>query len=116
MRDKLLGSSFAPVKSLQYFAGKSLSFSLAIPVCKLHVQEVLKAIRAVARNSKISDPIQGHLGMDFPGQMVRSLTLAIGASSLSQCSATPPRGPGSSLDRRRVLSFLIVYSDFLFMI
>ena len=38
MRDKLLGS-FAHVKS---FAGKALSFSLAIPTCKLHVREVLK--------------------------------------------------------------------------
>ena len=56
-----LKSSFAPVESLQRFAGKALSFSLAIPACKLYVREVFKAISAVAKNWKISVPIQGPL-------------------------------------------------------
>ena len=58
-------SSFAPVKSLQRFAGKALSFSLAIPACKLFVREVFKAIAAVARNSKISVPIQERLRQEL---------------------------------------------------
>ena len=61
MRDELLGSSFAPVKSLQRFARKALSFNLAIPACKRYVREVFKSISAVAKNSKISVPIQGPL-------------------------------------------------------
>ena len=55
LRDELLESSFAPVKSLQRFAGKALSFNLAIPACKRYV------CSAVAKNSKISVPIQGPL-------------------------------------------------------
>ena len=65
MREELLRSSFAPVKSLQRFAGKALSFSLAIPACKLYVREVFKAISAVAKNSKISVPIQGPLRQEL---------------------------------------------------
>jgi len=60
-----LKSSFAPVESLQRFAGKALSFSLAIPACKLYVREVFKAISAVAKNWKISVPIQGPLRQEL---------------------------------------------------
>ena len=48
LREELLGSSSEPVRSLQRFAGKALSFSLAIPACKLYVREVFKAISTVA--------------------------------------------------------------------
>ena len=65
MRDELLGSSFAPVKNLQRFAGKALSFNLAIPACKPYVREVFKSISAVAKNSKISVPIQGPLRQEL---------------------------------------------------
>ncbi|KAL9954664.1 hypothetical protein ACROYT_G042229 [Oculina patagonica] len=65
LREELLGSSCAPVKSLQRFAGKALSFSLAIPACKLYVREVFKAIAVVAKNSKISVPIQGPLRQEL---------------------------------------------------
>ena len=61
LRDELLGSSFAHVKSLHRFAGKALSFNLAIPACKPYVQKVFKSISAVAKNSKVSVPIQGRL-------------------------------------------------------
>ena len=61
MRDELLESSFAPVKSLQRFAGKALSFNLAIPACKRYV------CSAVAKNSKISVPIQGPLRQELRG-------------------------------------------------
>ena len=65
MRDELLGSSLAPVKSLQRFAGKALSFNLAIPACKGYIREVFKSISAVAKNSKISVPIQGPLRQEL---------------------------------------------------
>ena len=65
LRDELLESSFAPIKSLQRFAGKALSFSLAIPACKLYVREVFKAISAVAKNSKLSVPILGPLRQEL---------------------------------------------------
>ena len=65
LREELLRSPFAPVKSLQRFAGKALSFSLAFPACKLYVREVFKAISAVANNSKISVPIQGTLRQEL---------------------------------------------------
>ena len=50
---------------MQRFAGKALSFSLAIPACKLYVREVFKAIAVVAKNSKISVPIQGPLRQEL---------------------------------------------------
>lgn len=65
LREELLGSSSVPVKGLQRFAGKALSFSLAISVCKLYVREVFKAISAVAKNSKISVPIEGPLRQEL---------------------------------------------------
>ena len=65
MRDELLESPFAPVKSLQRFAGKALLFNLAIPACKRYVWEVFKSISAVAKNSKISVPIQGPLRQEL---------------------------------------------------
>ena len=85
MRHELLESSFAPVKSSAAFRVKStiLSFSLAIPACKLYVWEMFKAIGAVAKNSKIAVPIQGPLRqVDFLGQLVWSYALAVGTSSL----------------------------------
>ena len=42
LREELLGSSLAPVKSLQRFAGRALSFSLAIPSCKLFMRAISK--------------------------------------------------------------------------
>ena len=65
LRQELLGSSSAPVKSLQRFAGKALSFSLAIPACKLYVREVFKAISTVAKNSKLVVPIRGPLRQEL---------------------------------------------------
>ena len=51
--------------SLQRFAGKALSVSLAIPACKRYVREVFKSISAVAKNSQISVPIQGPLRQEL---------------------------------------------------
>ena len=65
MRDELLGSSFAPVKTWERFARKAPSFNLAIPTCKRYVRKVFKSIGAVAKNSKISVPIQGPLRQEL---------------------------------------------------
>ena len=46
---------------MHQFAGKALSFRLAIPACMLYVRKVFKAIATVATNSKISVAIQGPL-------------------------------------------------------
>ena len=54
-----------PYWSLQRFAGKALSVNLAIPACKRYVREVFKSISAVAKNSKISVPIQGPLRQEL---------------------------------------------------
>ena len=45
--------------------GKALSFSLAIPACKLYVREVFKAISAVAKNSQPAVPIRGPLRQEL---------------------------------------------------
>ena len=65
LREELLGSSSAPVRSLQRFAGKALSFSLAIPACKLYVREVFKAISAVTKKSQPGVPIWGPLRQEL---------------------------------------------------
>jgi len=65
LREELLASSSAPVRSLQRFAGKALSFSLAIPACKLYVREVFKAISAIAKNSQPAVPIRGPLWQEL---------------------------------------------------
>ena len=65
LREELLGSSSAFVRSLQRFAGKALSFSLAIPACKLYVQEVFKAISTVTKNSQPAVPIRGPLWQEL---------------------------------------------------
>ncbi|CAH3194344.1 unnamed protein product, partial [Porites evermanni] len=92
--------------SLQRFAGKALSVSLAIPACKQYVREVFKSTSAVAKNSKISVPIQGPLRQElrewtFFGQLVWSLTLAVGTSSLCHnVQRRLPDGLESSLGKR----------------
>ena len=65
LREELLGSSSALVRSLQRFAGKALSFSLAIPACKLYVQEVFKAISTVTKNPQPAVPIRGPLWQEL---------------------------------------------------
>ena len=53
-----------PVKSLQCFAGKALSFSLAIPACKLYVREVFKAISTVPIWGPVRQELQGWAFLD----------------------------------------------------
>ena len=44
LRESILSSSCVSLKTLQRFAGKVVSFSLAIPGCKLYVREVFNVI------------------------------------------------------------------------
>ena len=49
---------------LQRFAGKVVSFSLAIPGFKLYVREVFNAIAQLTRSSKAAAKVQGRLRFD----------------------------------------------------
>ena len=64
LREELLESSSVPVRSLQCFAGKALSFSLAIESCKLYVREVFKAV-SIVKNSQLPVPIRGPMRQEL---------------------------------------------------
>lgn len=63
LREGILASKVVDTKTLQIFAGKALSFSLAIPGCRLHVREVFKAISNcnIARTSRMCTVTAGSL-------------------------------------------------------
>lgn len=54
LRESLLSSRFTDVRTLQRFAGKVSSFSLAVPGCRLYVREVFNAIARHTRQSRFS--------------------------------------------------------------
>ena len=64
LRESILSSSCVSLKTLQRFAGKVVSFSLAIPGCKLYVREVFNAIAQLTRSSKAAAKVQGRLRFD----------------------------------------------------
>ena len=55
---------FTSLKRLQRFAGKVVSFSLAIPGCKLYVREVFNAISQLMRSSKAAAKVQERVRLD----------------------------------------------------
>ena len=61
LRESILSSSCVSLKTLQRFAGKVVSFSLAIPGCKLYVHEVFNAIAQLPPSSKAAAKVQGRL-------------------------------------------------------
>jgi len=61
LREEILSSRRVGVKTLQKFAGKVISFSLAIPGCKLYVCEIFQAIAQLCRSSKPYVRIEGNL-------------------------------------------------------
>ena len=65
LRESILSSSLVNLKTLQRFAGKVVSFSLAIPGCKLYVREVFSAIAQLTRSSKPATKVQGSLRLDL---------------------------------------------------
>ena len=44
LREEMMASCSIGLKMLQRFAGKVISFSLAVPGCKLYIRETFKAI------------------------------------------------------------------------
>ena len=64
LRESILSSSCVSLKTLQRFAGKVVSFSLAIPGCKLYVRAVFNAIAQLTRSSKAAAKVQGRLRFD----------------------------------------------------
>lgn len=61
LHEEILSVKLVDLKTMQRFAGKALSFSLAIPGCKLHVREVFKAIAQYSRRSGASIFVRGQL-------------------------------------------------------
>lgn len=53
LREDILSSRYVSVKTLQRFAGKVISFSLAVPGCKLYFRETFKAISQLCRSFKV---------------------------------------------------------------
>ena len=52
LRESLINSNFVSIKSLQRFAGKAVSFSLAVPAAKLFCREINSHIGKGLRSSK----------------------------------------------------------------
>ena len=61
LREDILASKTATLKTLQRFAGKGVSFSLAVAGCRLYLREVFKAIAGLVRNSKAAAKVTGLL-------------------------------------------------------
>jgi len=64
LQKSILSSFCVSLKTLQRFAGKVVSFSFAIPGCKLYVREVFNAIAQLTRSSKAAAKVQGRLRFD----------------------------------------------------
>ena len=61
LREQMLASRKVGLKMLQRFAGKVVSFSLAVPGCKLYIHETSKAISQLDRSSRPFVCIDGDL-------------------------------------------------------
>ena len=64
-RESILSSSMVTLKTLQRFAGKAVSLSLAIPSCKLYVHEVFQAIAQMACSPKESIQVNDKLSSEL---------------------------------------------------
>jgi hypothetical protein len=61
LRENILSSPFVTLKTLQRFSGKVISFSLAIPGCKLYVRDVFEAISRLSRSTRPSVKVEAAL-------------------------------------------------------
>ena len=61
LRENVLASKTLTLKTLQRFAKKAVSFSLAIAGCKLYLREIFKAVSGLVRNSKPAIKVTGLL-------------------------------------------------------
>ena len=65
LREDILSSPFVTLKTLQRFSGKAISFSLAIPGCRLYVRDVFKAISSLSRSSRPSVKLEAGLRQEI---------------------------------------------------
>ena len=65
LRESILSSFLVNLNTLQRFAGKVVSFSLAISGCKLYVRQVFRAIAQLTHSSKLATKVQGGLRSDI---------------------------------------------------
>ena len=90
LREQMLASHNIGLKMLQRFAGKVISFSLAVPGCKLYIRETFKAISQLSRSSRSFACIDGDLRTEilywhfldewkdcFPWRSEHSLTVSL---------------------------------------
>ena len=61
LRENILAPKTVTLKTLQRFAGKAISLSLAIAGCKLYLREIFKAVSGLVRNSKPAIKVTGLL-------------------------------------------------------
>lgn len=61
LRENVLASKTLTIKTLQCFAGKAVSFRLAISGCKLYLREIFKAVTGLVRHSKRAIKVTGLL-------------------------------------------------------
>ena len=61
LRENVSASKTVMMKTLQRFAGKAVSFSLAIADCKLFLREIFKAVSTLVHNSKPAIKVTGLL-------------------------------------------------------
>ena len=61
LRENILASKTVTLKILQRFAGKAVSFSLALAGCKLYFREIGKTVAGLVRNSKAAAKVTGLL-------------------------------------------------------
>lgn len=61
LREEILESKRVGLRTLQRFAGKAVSFSLAIPGCLLHVRTIFKVVSALTKNSQTHVQVKGVL-------------------------------------------------------
>ena len=61
LRENVLACKTVTIKTVQRFAGKAVSFSLAIAGCKLYLLEIFKAVSVLVRNSKPAIKVTGLL-------------------------------------------------------
>ena len=61
LREQILASRSIGLKMLQRFAGKVISFSLAVPGCKVYIRKMFKVISQLSRSSRPFACIDGDL-------------------------------------------------------
>lgn len=61
LREDILSSPYVGLKTLQRFSGKVISFSLAIPGCKLYVRDVFRAISRLSGSTRPSLKVEATL-------------------------------------------------------